>query len=125
MGGFSRALDLLASEYGWHDTEILSLPVCRLRQITGAIVERRLEEVRARASFIEWQTRTLAGYIAATIPTGGKKNPLLDSAGKIRLRVGADSEEEDDNDDDRTASANDRPGSADALLQMVAGLGMT
>ena len=58
-----------------------------MRQIT-ANIEERLRDTRLReASLIEWQTKVLAKFIAATVPTEGKKNPLADAADKIRLRM--------------------------------------
>ena len=87
IGGFSSAVDLVQSQYGWSDRAVLDLPVCRLRQITANIEFRRKNERLHRNTITEWQTRTLASFIAATVDTQGKRNPLAEEADKIRLRV--------------------------------------
>lgn len=47
-------------------------------------------EYRMRASLVEWETRTLAQFIAATVPVGkGKTNKLAKQAQKVALLDGA------------------------------------
>ncbi len=75
------------------------MAICTLRQKI-ANIENRLKATRLHNKTIaEWQTRTLAQFIAATVPTErGKRNTLAEAAEKIRLRM-----EDDDGvaDDDR------------------------
>jgi len=73
------------SEYGWDDERVLDLPVCRLRQIIANVESRRKSLRLYNNTITEWQTRTLAQFIAATVPEGGKA--LQKEAAKIRLRV--------------------------------------
>lgn len=71
----SRQLDLVSSEYGWTDEYILNeVPIRRLRQITAAIMERKLLADRERQLEIGWQTRALARIIVST--------SMLDKDGK-------------------------------------------
>lgn len=66
----------------------MDLPVCRLRQIVANIDDRKKSERLYASTIAEWQTRTLAQFIAATVPLEkGQKNPLADEAAKIRLRL--------------------------------------
>lgn len=65
------------------------MPICLLRQKI-ANIELRLKEQRLyRQTIAEWQTRTLAQFIAATIPMTkkGQKNPLADEAAKVSLNM--------------------------------------
>lgn len=42
---------------------------------------------------MEWQTKTLASFVAATVPTEkGKKNELLKEASKISLKMQGEAE---------------------------------
>lgn len=81
----------MQSQYGWDDEQILDMAICRLRQVV-ANIEARLKASRLREQTIaEWQTKTLAQFIAATVATDkGKKNPLAEEAAKIRLRLEGD-----------------------------------
>lgn len=81
---------MIQAEYGWRDEEVLDLPVCRLRQI-AANIEFRIKANRdSKNSIVEWQTQTLATFIASTIQMErkGQKNPVLEAALKIRLDTG-------------------------------------
>lgn len=89
VGGFARAFDLISSEYGWSDEQILDTPVTRLRQVVAAIYRRQKWALRARGALVEWQTKALASVIAATVPIAqGKKNPLMDYALGLSLYDG-------------------------------------
>lgn len=83
LGGYSRAFDLVSSQYGWTDKTIKNLTVGRFRQITSAIQQRQYFESRRAQSLVSWQTRLLAQYIAGGYMTDGKGNPALDGAGLI------------------------------------------
>lgn len=89
MGGFSRSFDLLSSEYGWTDEQILDIPVRRLRQIVVSIETRRFIEDLKFKRIAAWQTRTLAVFISSTIEVEkGKENTLLTAAQRIALDEG-------------------------------------
>lgn len=89
----------MQSEYNWTDDVVLDLPVCRLRQIIANIEARKKATRQHHTTITEWQTRTLAQFIAATIPVEkGKKNPVADAAAKLSLRI----EDETGNSDDDT-----------------------
>lgn len=87
LGGFSRAFDLIQAEYGWGDAVLLDMPLRRLRQCVAAINERMKLIDERRRRMVEWQTRSLASFIAATIPAGkkGEKNPLLEAAHNLSM----------------------------------------
>lgn len=64
------------------------MAVCRLRQAVANIEARRKGERQYRNIIAEWQTRTIAQFIAATVPVEkGKRNTLAEEAEKIRLRL--------------------------------------
>lgn len=101
------------------------MPVCTLRQKIANIEQRLKAERLSRNTITEWQTRTLAQFIAATVPVEkGKRNPLADEAAKISLRV---EDKQGKADDDRsieeviekgsqTASNKNLPGSYERLM---------
>lgn len=77
---------MISSEYNWTDEYILDIPICRARQIAANIEARRKDEFRQQALLVEWSTRSIVQYVAATVPTAkGKSNELLKSASKLRL----------------------------------------
>lgn len=78
---FARTFDLLSSQYGWTDDQILDLTMARMRQAREVIWERQAEENRRDLSVREIELRTLASYIAGA---AGHKQGVKD-AGKIRL----------------------------------------
>lgn len=65
--------------------------MCRLRQI-ARVIDSRHKALRAHQhALVEWQTKTTVHFIAATVPTDkGKKNPLLESADKVKLEFEGD-----------------------------------
>jgi hypothetical protein len=86
VGGYSRAFDQISAEYGWTDEMILDITVRRLRQILETIKERHRVRKLERDMVTEWQTKTLAGFIANTIPVPkGKSNKLAKEVDNIRL----------------------------------------
>ncbi len=75
------------------DEVVLELPIARLRQIVANIEDRVSAERKLQATFFEWQTKTLASFIAATVPTEkGKPNGLLKEAEKISLNLDGEAE---------------------------------
>lgn len=91
------AVDLIQSEYGWTDEVVLEMPICTIRQKV-ANIEFRLKAQRTRKNTItEWQTRTIAQFIAATVPVEkkGAVNKLAEEASAIRLRIENDEHEAD------------------------------
>jgi hypothetical protein len=66
---------------------------------------------------ISWQTRTIAQFVAATVPVEkGKKNGLLDSADKIALDDIERKERDREQEALASAPAENAPGSYEALL---------
>lgn len=65
VGPFSRAFDLISSEYGWDDEVILDKTLRRIRQILATITLRRRELMRQDRLLMSWQTRSLAMVVAA------------------------------------------------------------
>jgi 2-succinyl-5-enolpyruvyl-6-hydroxy-3-cyclohexene-1-carboxylate synthase len=121
---------------------VLDLTIARLRQIVAAIEKRLQATYHQTAKLTEWSTRTLATFIAAAVPLEqGQKNPLVDEARKIEIRlVGdptADTEPTAPGADDHethqaalqkiieegspTAEARNRVGSAERLLNGLGG----
>lgn len=82
MGGFATAFDLVSSEYGWSDEQILDLPLIRLRQITAAISRRKYMRQREENTRVSWQTRALAQYIAGGYMVEGE-NTAVQSASQL------------------------------------------
>lgn len=82
----------MQSEYGWRDEEVMETAVCRLRQIVANIESRQKGERQYQQTITEWQTKTLAAFIAASVPMEkkGQKNPLLDEAMRISLTFEGD-----------------------------------
>lgn len=78
---FARTFDLIASQYGWTDEEILDLTMARMRQVREVIWERQAEDRRNDLTVREIELRTLAGYIAGA--AGDKQG--VKNAAKIRL----------------------------------------
>ncbi len=73
------------------------MPICTLRQKIAVIEDRRKQERLYTKTIAEWQTRTLAQFIAATVPMEkGKPNKLAEAAEKIRLRLEDDDGQADD-----------------------------
>jgi hypothetical protein len=79
---------LVQSEYHWSDAAVLDLTVARLRQIVDNIKDRRLTQFKQRAQLVEWQTKNLAQFIAATVGKEGKA--LQREAQKISLQLDGD-----------------------------------
>lgn len=79
LGGFSRAFDLISSQYGWTDEAILDLTVGRTRQIIAAIGERMRNQDTVKRLYIEWQTKTL-GFIMSGLAWDGKQAKQMHNA---------------------------------------------
>lgn len=87
---FARTFDLLSSEYGWTDDQILDLTLERLRQVREVVVERHGEEERHRLRLKEQELQVLCSYIAGS---AGHKDGVS-SAARIRLLKPPDDEHE-------------------------------
>lgn len=112
---------MVQSEYGWSDTKVLDLTIARLRQIVDAVQERRLAQFKQRAMVAEWQTKILAGFIAAT--TGEEGKSLQREAQKISLHLDEDDTYADSVEDydwvehgSQTALSRNSVGSAERLM---------
>lgn len=98
--------------------------------MSAAITERLRLEVQERASNVEWQTRELAQYIAATAFGDAKKlikqaaaiqHPLLAKQAQSRPRELHPVPEEITDDNVRRAAARNSPGSYERLMKGMAG----
>jgi len=78
---FARTFDLISSEYGWTDDQILDVTLGRLRQIRDVLFERRAEERDQQIDLVEAQTRQLAASIFSA--AGSRKG--ADAASRITL----------------------------------------
>jgi hypothetical protein len=67
VGPFAEAFDLISSEYGWTDEQILDTPLCRLVQISSAISQRKDDEFYVRTRVIEWHARAVSVVVASGI----------------------------------------------------------
>lgn len=88
---FARTFDLIASQYGWTDDQILDLTMERVAQVRDVIRERMAEEKRQDLQVRETELRILAGHVHAA--AGNKKG--MKSADKIRLQPADDHAEQD------------------------------
>lgn len=88
LGGFSEALDLIASEYGWTHDVVLDMSFGQIRQSVAAISLRRYRDRLYQESLLEWQTQTIARFIAATVPVErkGEVSPLMGEADRVSIR---------------------------------------
>lgn len=64
---------------------ILDLSLGRIRQISAAISQRLSTEQFRQRRLLNWQTKTIATYVAGAAMTDGKGNPLLDEALKLDI----------------------------------------
>ena len=110
LGGFSRACDLISSEYEWTDGQILDLPLRRIRQVCAAIAERRWATDLQARRLATVQLRTVCSWIAMTVPVDeGKENPLLAATSDITLGEGTGPAETPDVDNDDADDLPDGP----------------
>lgn len=87
MGGFSRAFDLIASEYGWSDESLQDLTLARIRQCVAAITERKTLEERKQKDLVRWQTRNICFFISNTLMIKeGAENTLAALAQELTFR---------------------------------------
>lgn len=61
---FARTFDLLASEYGWTDDQILDLTMKRMRQCREVCVERRGEDWKRELRTREAEVQQITGFVA-------------------------------------------------------------
>lgn len=61
---FARTFDLISSQYGWCDEQVLDLTLGRFRQIRDVIFERQAEERRKTLQLEETKVKTLAQFLA-------------------------------------------------------------
>lgn len=93
---FARTFDLISSEYGWKDSDILDLTMARMRQVRDVILTRQDEEyVRAlRVEEAKVRATTTAVYAAAG------NEPGVKAAAKFRLlKRDGDTDDPTDTDD--------------------------
>lgn len=79
---FARTFDLISSEYGWTDDQILDLTMQRINQTRSVIWERRKQERARDLEVREIELRTLATHISA----GAGHKEGLKAAEKISLQ---------------------------------------
>ncbi len=79
----ATVFDLISSEYGWDDDQILDKSLRRLRQIIAAISLRKNQYHREQRLIASWQTRSLAMVMAAA---GSNSNEdLMSFASKLTI----------------------------------------
>jgi hypothetical protein len=61
---FARSFDLLSSEYGWTDDQILDLTMERIRQCRDVILERKVEDHKRDLRVKELEVQRMTAYIA-------------------------------------------------------------
>ena len=87
LGGFSRAFDLIASEYGYSEESLHDLTLARIRQCVAAITERKTLEDRKQKDLIRWQTRNICFFVANTLMIKeGSENTLAKLAQELTFR---------------------------------------
>lgn len=59
-------MDAISSQYGWPDSEILDLFLCRVCQIKDAIFLRQYAEMINRHHETEWSTKTISSFVVAS-----------------------------------------------------------
>ena len=59
-------MDAISSQYGWVDSEILDLYLCRVCQIKDAIYLRQHSEMTNRHHESEWETKTVSAFVIAS-----------------------------------------------------------
>lgn len=72
---FARTLDLISSEYGWSDSQILGMSLERIFQVRDVIVERRSEEREQMLMLEEAKLQNMVGAIYAA--AGSKQGVQL------------------------------------------------
>ena len=123
MGAFSEEFDLIASEYGWSDEEILDLPFNRYLQIVSAIRVRKYMETREVSARFSWLARTISSFVAAGYMTDGD-NPAIDAAGQLAIdeveqALLSYSRAEDWKPGDKAVVKEPTPGSFEKLMQAM------
>lgn len=78
---FARTFDLISSEYGWSDDQILDLTMARMRQVREVIMERQGEARRQALADKQNELQILASFIASS---AGHKDGVA-AAKKISL----------------------------------------
>ena len=66
-------MDAISSQYGWVDSEILDLYLCRVCQIKDSIYLRQHSEMKNRHHESEWATKTVSAFVIASsgiVPKG-------------------------------------------------------
>lgn len=64
---------------------MLDLRIARLVQIMHAIRETREAEARTERALVEWQTKTLAAFIASTIQDNEAREKSVEAAAKLSI----------------------------------------
>lgn len=78
---FARTFDLLSSQYGWTDDQILDLTLGRMRQARDVALERLDEDWKQDLRVREQELRWICGTVAASM--GNKKG--VKAAARIEL----------------------------------------
>ena len=81
---WARTFDLISSQYGWTDAQILDLTLARLLQVRDVLLARLAEDWKRQVMLVERQTQYLVGasFGAAGDKKAGKK------AEKVRFLAG-------------------------------------
>ena len=72
---WARTFDLISSQYGWTDAQILDLTLARVRQVRDVLLTRIQEDWKRHVLLVERQTQYLVGaeFGAAGDKKAGKK----------------------------------------------------
>lgn len=81
----AATFDLISSEYGWTDDQILDLTVSRLRLVQDVILMRKGEEFVERASLAEAHAVAIVGAMPALAQSPRSGRSIQKYIKKIRL----------------------------------------
>jgi hypothetical protein len=84
VGAFAEEFDLISSQYGWTDEQILDLPFGRYMQIISAIRIRKYMDNREENARISWLGRAITSFVAAGYMTDGD-NPAIEMANQLSI----------------------------------------
>src|SRR3990167_9274508 len=84
-GGVAAAFDLLSSEYGWTDEQILDLTLGRLLRCVRAVNARRTAEFRQQVRLTEEHARLIVNALAGLAQTKKAGQAIESFARKLSL----------------------------------------
>lgn len=85
VGLVAAVFDKIQVSYGWTDEYILDLPFRRAVQIKEAIEQRLSFDKWERHKVIEWEVRSITGFIANTVEDSGARETLSKASRDLTL----------------------------------------